>query len=180
MECKIVIHHRKYQNACCRDNKYISCWRSNKKLKSYKSCQDTKVCKCPLQNSYWKMAQGVRLYSTQLPFPKCCLCKGLTLQSFCYFWIKKLKVFLELLIYDRIWGVLKGQKPLGNVWSLHIIGIFRGVERGSLRINPFHGEGMDNLWNYTIWNFGHYFHCRDNTYQSITAPNIWIFFSMQE
>ena len=122
---------------------------------------------------------GKAQYSMQLPFPKCCLWKGLTLQSFCYFWIKKLKVFLELLIYDRIWGVLKGQKPLGNVWSVHVIGIFRGVERGSLRINPFHGEGMDNLWNYTIWNFGHYFHCRDNTYQSITAPNIWIFFSMQ-
>lgn len=123
---------------------------------------------------------GKAQYSMQLPFPKCCLWKGLTLQSFCYFWIKKLKVFLELLIYDRIWGVLKGQKPLGNVWSVHVIGIFRGVERGSLRINPFHGEGMDNLWNYTIWNFGHYFHCRDNTYQSITAPNIWRFFSMQE
>ena len=56
-----------------------------KKLKSYKSCQNTKVYKCPLQNSYWNMAQWVRLYSTQLPFPKCCLCKGLTLQSFCYF-----------------------------------------------------------------------------------------------
>ena len=47
-------------------------------------------------------------------------------------WIKKLKVFLELLIYDRIWGVLKGQKPLGNVWSVHVIGIFRGVERGGV------------------------------------------------
>ena len=32
-----------------------------KKLKSYKSCQNTKVYKCPLQNSYWKMAQWVRL-----------------------------------------------------------------------------------------------------------------------
>ena len=26
----------------------------------------------------------------------------------------------------------------------------RGEEGGGLRINPFHGEGMDNLWNYTI------------------------------
>ena len=71
-------------------------------------------------------------------------------------------------------------KLLGNVWSVHVIGISRGMERGGLRINPFHGNGMDNLWNWTIWYFGHYFHCRDNTYQSITAPNIWIFFSMQE
>ena len=47
---------------------------------------------------------------------------------------------------------------------------------GGLRINPFHGEGMDNLWNYAIWNFGHYFHCRYNTCHSINAPNIWIFF----
>ena len=28
---------------------------------------------------------GKAQYSMQLPFPKCCLCKGLTLQSFCYF-----------------------------------------------------------------------------------------------
>ena len=82
------------------------------------------------------------------------------------------------------WGWRGGgsqrSKLLGNVWSVHVIGISRGMERGSLRINPFHGNGMDNLWNYTIWYFGHYFHCRDNTCQSITTPNIWIFFSMQE
>ena len=73
-------------------------------------------------------------------------------------------------------GGSQRSKLLGNVWSVHVIGISRGMERGSLRINPFHGNGMDNLWNYTIWYFGHYFHCRDNTCQSITTPNIWIFF----
>ena len=27
---------------------------------------------------------------------------------------------------------------------------FQGCREGGPRINPFHGEGMDNLWNYTI------------------------------
>ena len=45
-------------------------------------------------------------------------------------------------------GSLKGQKRLGNEQSL--IGVSRGV--GSLRLQPFLGGGMDNLWNYTTRN----------------------------
>ena len=67
-----------------------------------------------------------------------------------------------------------------NVWSLHVVGISRRLGGGVLRINPFCGGGMDNLWSYTIWIFGHYFHCRDKTCHSINAPNSLIFFSMQK
>ena len=67
-----------------------------------------------------------------------------------------------------------------NVWSLHVVGISRRLGGGGLRINPFCGGGMDNLWSYTIWIFGHYFHCRDKTCHSINAPNSLIFFSMQK
>ena len=38
---------------------------------------------------------GKAQYSMQLPFPKCCLCKGLTLQSFRYCWIKKIESILR-------------------------------------------------------------------------------------
>ena len=157
---------------------------------------------------------GKAQYSMQLPFPKCCLCKGLTLQSFRYCWIKKIESILRtsdlwqklrcgigksFWVHQKMCGSRKcpyslpphrrdgkflgwrggsqRSKLLGNVWSVHVIGIFRSMEGGGgLRINPFHGEGMDNLWNYAIWNFGHYFHCRYNTCHSINAPNIWIFF----
>ena len=46
------------------------------------------------------------------------------------------------------------------VWNLN--GISRGGEGGLLIKNPFHGEGMDILWNYTIEN---------KKYLELTPPN---------
>ena len=67
-----------------------------------------------------------------------------------------------------------------EMYEAYMLLEFLGGWGGGLRINPFCGGGMDNLWSYTIWIFGHYFHCRDKTCHSINAPNILIFFSMQK
>lgn len=46
------------------------------------------------------------------------------------------------------WG-WEGSQRLKTVRKLqNLIGISRGV--GVLRINPFRGGGMDNLWKYTL------------------------------
>ena len=67
-----------------------------------------------------------------------------------------------------------------EMYEAYMLLEFLGGWGGGLRINPFCGGGMDNLWSYTIGIFGHYFHCRDKTCHSINAPNILIFFSMQK
>ena len=69
------------------------------------------------------------------------------------------KIIESILRTSDLWQNMRGSqrsKLLGNVWSLHVIGISKGGG-GVLRINPFCGGGMDNLWSHTIWIFGHYF-----------------------
>jgi len=47
------------------------------------------------------------------------------------------------------WGCQEGsQRPKTARKLQNFIGISRGV--GGLRINPFRGGGMDNVWKYTL------------------------------